>query len=248
MNLLKIISAVSLVAVSAAAYASHEPNQPKSNWDGTSIQFGFSNNTGTTQTTDVNSQVNVTYEKDRWLNNGQFQFQWGKSKDEVTKEKYFFTNQTDYAFNKPRTTFLFLSETFTIDKFSPYDYQGMVAGGLGHDLIRSDKVVWSLQAGPGYRQNRETQTHDINRTPVATTQTNLTWNINKTTQFTQLLQANFSKPYNYYKSQTALTSTLFDHFAVQVSYLMEHYTQIPRFSKNTDKTDTTTLVSVIYNF
>ena len=248
MRVVKIIGVISLVALSVSAFASHEPNKPKSNWEGTSIQFGFSNNTGNTKTTDINSQFNIAYSRDRWLDNGQFQFQWGKNKGEVSKEKYFFNNQTDYAFNKPRTSFVFLSEGFTVDKFSPYDYEALIAAGLGHDLIRNDKVVWSIQAGPGFRQNRETATQITNKTAVATTQTNLTWNINKTTQFTQLIQANFSKPYNFYKSQTALTSTLFDHFAIQVSYMAQYYTEIPRFSKNTEKLDTTTLVSVIYNF
>ena len=250
MKVLKFLGAI-LLCLSFSVVWAHSAKKTKkkpSPWKGTNVQFGFNKNTGNTQTTNITSQVNVTYDKGSWLNTGQFQYQWGKSKGEVNKEKYFLTNQTDYAFNRPRTTFVFLAETYTMDKFSPYDYQALLAAGLGHDLIRNDKIIWSAQAGPGYRRSRETVTRTVNTSPVLTTQTNLTWNINQGTQFTQLLQGNFSKPYDYYKSTSAITSTLFDQLAVQVSFSAEHYTSIPKFSKNTEKTDTTTLVSLIYNF
>ena len=225
-----------------------EPEHAKSPWHGTNFQLGFNKNTGNTDTADFTSQVNLNYNQDRWVDKGQAQFQWGKSNGLLEKQSYFLTNQTDYAFDTPRKNFVFLSETFTVDHFSPYNYQTLLAAGLGHDIIRNDWVLWSVQAGPGYSWYQATGTNNNYSNAVATTGTNFGWYINEATEFSEGIIANLSEPYNYYKSTTALTSTLSNNFAIQISYTIQYYSQIPPLSTRTNNLDTTTLVSLIYNF
>lgn len=243
-----LLLAVGLCGVSLVATAHPHRKKEPSPWDGSNLQFGFNSQTGNSDTLNVNTQANLSYEKHRWLDTSQLQYKWGKSNGDLDKDAYNISNQLDYAFDKPRKTFLFTSQTFVVDKFSAFDYQALLAVGIGHDLVRRERFTWSVQLGPGYRLNREDETKDLNQAWVATTATNVIWKITKRTKFTESLAANFSKPYNYYQTTTALTSTLFGHFAMQASFQASYYTALPKLSKNNKKYDTQTNISLIYNF
>lgn len=239
--------ATGLVMTGVAA-SKAKTKKPKSVWAGTNVSFGATINTGNTNTTDIAAGTNISYDKNRVSNTFQFQYQYGKSNDVLNKKQYNLQNQANYKFNKKGTAFVFLNETASADKFSAYEFQTLTASGLGHDVYRGADLVWTAQAGPGYRYDRIRNGGNTDDAWAGTLTTNITWDISKDAKFTTQAEADFGAQYNHYNFATALTSTLFNNFATQVSFTTDYYTQIPANSSNTKKLDTTTVFSVIYNF
>ncbi len=221
-------------------------------WEGTRALVGVTVNTGNTETTHLHSEIDVIYNKPRWGNIFQFKSQFGKDSGVVNKEKYFFQNQVNYNFlgrHRPDLrNYIFLSANLTVDKFSPYSYQSVTAIGYGRDLIKTESFFLSAQAGPGYRRNEVRVDNETDNGIVLTTEIQARWRISSYGEFVEEFRYDFGSPFNYLKSYTAYVNKLIGHFSVEVSYTVEHYSSIPPGSKNRKKTDTTTHISLVYNF
>lgn len=216
-------------------------------WHGSNVSLGVNANTGNVDSFSFNAGVNLTYTRDKWLDNGTVTAQYGEQNKQLNQRKYFLQNQLDYAFNAPRTHFVFINNSATVDAFSAYDYQLLLATGYGHDLIRRKNLIWSVQLGPGFRRNVLVQSKAVEDDALLQTASTLTWQITPRLKFVQSIQANLSKRYNYYKSQTQLDNTLMDNVALSLSIMAEHYTALPPRSSATKLTNTATELSLIYD-
>lgn len=227
------------------------PKKTPSPWAGTNAQLGYIVNTGNTNATSLNAGLNLVYTQPKWTNAFQFTAYLNKSKGVVSKEQYFVTNQWSYYLGSTRSNYLFFNGRFMDDRFSPYEYQSVFATGYGHDIIKTDRFTLSAQAGPGLRHNsirNDDGTHQVEDNVILTTATTAKWQATKNLALSEQLNYDTGKPYDYAKSVTALTDSLGGHLAMQLSYTVEYYSKIPRFSVNTKKTDTITNIALVYNF
>ncbi len=215
-------------------------------WKGSSASLGFTINTGNTREVNGNAGFNIFFLKGRWQNEAEFTAQFGSSDNIVNKEKYYAQNQLNYAFNKKRSVFVFLNANGTVDKFSPFDYQFIGMGGFGKDIINTKKVLFSLQAGPGYRRNKITSTGVVTDQVVLSSTAKIIWNITKSAQFTQSVRYDIGDTYNYLYAVSAFSNRIIDHLAVQINFIVDNYSKIPPNSKNTLNTDTTTTIALVY--
>ncbi len=236
------------LALSSTALTHDEKANENSPWDGSNAQVGLTANSGNTQTTDINTGLNVNYAKHKWKNVFNFTTQIQKNGGETSKEKYFAQNQTNFNFGDSYNQFIFLNANTTMDKQSPYTYQIVGAAGYGLDLIDKEKFKWSIQAGPGFRTNKNRSTNTSEDKYATTAQTMLDWKMSKNVDLNEALNAIWGQPSNYYKSVTGFTNKITGNIATSVSFTVEHYDKIPPGSKNTHKTDTTTAISIVYNF
>jgi len=205
---------------------------------------------GNTTTKNFNGAITLNYTKELWNNNAQFQAQISKDKGELTKEKYFTQDQLSYTFNKEKTSYFFGNGNLTVDHFSAYSYQGVLILGYGHYLVKNKTVILTVQAGPGLRRSKVSSTQDIDNNVIGSVQGQLTWNIKqgKYGTFSQIFRDDFGPPYDYIKSVTAYQTQITKHIALEAAFTLEYYSNLPEFSSDTKRTDTTTTLNLVYNF
>ena len=216
-------------------------------WKGSKASLGLVINTGNTNSSSISAEVDADYTKDRMQNITQITAQFGRSNGVLDKEKYYLQNQLNYNFNKTRTRFIFLNTNGTVDQFSPYTYQAVGSTGYGQDIFRNKRFIISGQIGPGFRSTKISNTKTTDNNIIAAAKINLLWQILKSATLTETVSCDYGQPFNYLKSVTAFTNQISGHLALQVSLTIENYSKIPPNSTNTQTTDTTTNVALVYN-
>lgn len=254
--MLKKIILLFLLMPSAATFA-HTCDKCKkgekhpSPWDGSNALVGYIRNTGNTNSSSINLSTNALYKKSWWQNTFLGEFQYGKQDHKSNRQYFHFNDQIQFNLNpkKPNDNFIFVNSDTVLTRFGPYSYQMVDAAGYGRQLVNTKRFQLSAQAGPGYRRNKQNdQSHKISGTAVLTTQGNATLTLGKWGTLTQSARFDWAKPYNYLQTVTALTNKIWDHVAIQISYTVTYYSQIPANSTNTKKLDTVSNISLVYNY
>ena len=217
-------------------------------WKGSNAQLGITANTGNTQAIDGNTALNVNYAKRHWKNIFQFTTQIQKNGGSTTSEKFYAQDQMNFSFGDAYNQFIFLNTNGTVDKLSPYTFQGVLTTGYGLDLINNNNFKWSVQAGPGFRTNRFREQNLIENKYATTAQTNIDWAITPTDDLTETFSAVWGEPSNYYKSVSTFTNKITSNNATNGTFTIDYYDKIPPSSTQTFKTNTTTAISLVYNF
>lgn len=222
--------------------------KPTSHWAGSNAQLGLVVNTGNTESTNFSGGLNLVYKNQPWTNTAQLQMQLNRSQGDLTKERYYASDQIQYSFSKERQNFVYGHAEFTDDKFSPYEYQMISSAGYGRDIWKTPTFTISLQGGPGVRYDVVRDNPQNHTNFVFYTQGNANWQVTKDMNLTEQVQYTMGSPYNYLQSVTALTNKLTGNLALQVSYTIQYYSQIPVGSANTKNLDTITNLALVYNF
>lgn len=220
----------------------------KSPWDGTSASMGANVSTGNTRSAVANAGFNLIYAKDPWSNTFNLAALWGRANGSTNKEKFTAVDQMNYSFHKENKSFFFTNGDFTADRFSPYTYVFVGSAGYGRDLYRSEKFELSAQAGPGWRRNEVREDQDTDDHVILVMQSNMTWNITDKGSLTELLRYDYGAPFDYFQTITAFQNKIIGNLAVQISFELDYYSKIPPMSTFTQKTDTISAVSLVYNF
>ena len=210
---------------------------PTSPWDGTNAQIGYTKNSGNTNNSILNLGLNLTYKKPRWQNIFLSQFQYGKDSGAVNRVYTHLNNQTQFNFKeKPKKNdYIFLTGDAIITRFGPYSYQNVLSAGWGRRWINTKYFLLSGQIGPGYRISKIQNTNSVEYTPLGALQANMSLTYNNYGTLTQSINYDIAKPYNYLQAVTAFTNKIVAHIAVQVSYTITYYSEIPAASTNTKK-------------
>lgn len=236
-------------AISTAAQTKEKAQaEEKSPWDGTSASLGVNVSTGNTQSAVANGGFNLVYVKDPWSNTLNLGVLWGRADGSTNKEKFTAVDQMNYSFHKENKSFFFTNGDFTADRFSPYTYVFVSSAGYGRDLYHSEKLELSAQAGPGWRRNMVRVDQDTDNHVILVTQANMTWNITNKGSLTELLRFDYGTPFDYFQTITAFQNKIIGNLAVQISFELNYYSKIPPMSSYTQKTDTISAVSLVYNF
>lgn len=220
-------------------------------WDGSNINIGYIRNSGNTSNTTLNLAANAIYAKKWWQNTFLGEFQYGKSNGKSTRHYFHFNDQLQFYLDPKvkNDNFIFVNNDTQLTRFGPYSYIMVNAAGYGRKLVDKKMFIWTAQMGPGYRRNKSnTYPYRITSTVLLTTQTNVTLKLGKWGTFTQSARFDWAKPYNYLTTVSALTNKIWNHVAVQISFTTQYYSRIPADSTNTKKLDTTTNISLVYNY
>lgn len=218
-------------------------------WKGSNVQLGGTMNTGNTDLLNFNSTVNLQYKKGSWDDAGRANYQYGTQDGALIAQVLSLNNQTNFYFNGKQQNFIFLKESYLQDWFSPYRYQASASTGYGRDLYKTDRVRWSVQAGPGYRfaqaRNDPSEKED---SVILNTGTKLAWQITPNLSFSQDISNEYGSSYDYLHTVTELMSKLYGHLSLGLTFTVDYYSRIPPDSSFTVRTDTTTAVNLVYTF
>lgn len=238
-----------------SAYA-EEPAaaEDKGPWTGTG-EIGFLMTGGNTDTESLNSKLTVDYAKAKWFNKTAFEAIYsaeekedeatGETDKEKSAEKYVGSNKTGY--NITDDTYVFLLGEYTYDLFSGYYHQSVASVGLGHRLLKTDRQLLELEAGPGYRYSaiREPGDADDEEEAIARLAALYKLKLTEKSEFQQDVTVETGSETTITKSVSAITAQIVGAMAMKASFTLRHDSSPPA---GTEKTDRQTALTLVYSF
>lgn len=256
MKRLAAICITGLCLSTVVAQAAKKKDKPKvcqhaympteTNWK-LGVLLGYSNSTGNTVNSALNSAIHVEYSPKLWQYLLDLTAQTKSANHVRTGEKYTESFQARYHF-KPRENYLYGLAQAIQDPFATYTQTALASTGYGWTLIDNCRFYLLWQLGPGMRYQKLSGSGQQTTRFVGFTQASFTWYITKTTSLNQSFDVETNKQNTYWQSKTSIETKLIKNFGLNISYQMDYNTNIPLESANKYKLDTSTVVAIIYNF
>ena len=166
------------------------------------------------------------------------------SKDgETSAGQYLLAGRERYDFSGPH--YLFGFARWEKDRFAGYDQQLSVIGGYGRQLLENKQHTLSLEAGPGYRNDRPRK-EDNQQLAVAYTALDYRYRLSDYADIAQEMSVEYTDANTTGRSLTALTARLNARLSLRLSYEVKHNSQPPEDAS--ERTDTTTSASLLYSW
>ncbi len=212
-----------------------------SNWEG-SVEAGASFASGNTEEEQLNAEVKLEYEQDRWENELRVRADASKSSGVRASERYQLTNQTDYDLTE--MDYAFLNLDYVQDRFSGYDYRASPTLGYGRKIVDNETLELSAEAGVGYLFTQENSGLKEEE-PQVTLGGELEWELSKSLELEQDVKLRLTEDLSVTESETALKSHLNEMLYLKLGVLVEHLSKVPA---GKEQTDTLTTLKLGYEF
>lgn len=251
-----LLTALLLIVFMTGSLYAEEPakEEDKGPWTGTG-EIGFLMTGGNTDTESLNSKLTADYTKAKWFNKTVFEAIYsaeekededtGETDKEKSAEKYMGSNKTGY--NITDATYVFLLGDYTYDLFSGYYYQTVASAGIGHRLIKTERQLLELEAGPGYRYSaiREPGDADDEEEAIARLAAMYKLKLTEKSEFQQDVTVETGSETTITKSVSAVTAQIVGAMAMKASFTLRHDSSPPA---DTEKTDRQTALTLVYSF
>ncbi len=129
------------------------------------------------------------------------------------------------------------------DRFSAYDYQASLAGGLGYKLIDSERTKLWVQGGPGYRYAELQDTGEKQDGVIFRGDVGFDHQLTDTTKVVDRFLVEAGSSNTYFQNDLGLEVTITGALGLRVGYQVRHNTDVPGGVENTD---TLTTVGLLY--
>lgn len=229
-----------LLLLPLSLYASHlEQSQH-------SIQLGGSENTGNSETTSVNAKISSILQREHWGYEVSLEGQLASSKNVESARSLKANGKVTYDLND--LFYVFNKNSINYDKYATFDFLVREIIGLGLLLKHDHHRELTVEAGPGGVHRRIAGTDDFQNQPIINIAGNYIKHISDTAEFRQRVETDISKSNTHIESVSAIKTSLVKNLALEVSFKVNHDTVIPETSINRIKTDTATVITMIYTF
>lgn len=210
-------------------------------WKGAG-EFGYVATSGNTDTQSLSAKINLGHERAKWRHTLNLEALNNADNDVTTAERYAGNWQTDYKFTE--FDYIFGRLAYETDKFSGYDYRTSETLGYGRRVLKTPRMTLDLEAGAGARQSR-LETDGTEHETIARLAGRYAWQISPTAKFTEDLSTEIGADATITRSVTALQTDILGNLAMKLSYTVENTSDVP---PGVEKTDTETMVSLVYKF
>lgn len=227
-------------ASSASGAPAEEPVYPQ--WSG-SVGLGLFSASGNTESTSVNLDIEAGLEYERWRHALAVTAYAASEDGEDTAERYSGRLQSNYQLTE--RTYLFAAGRYETDRFGAFDRRASLTAGVGRRLVATDALELDAEAGAGYRVSEPDGTNERNGESVVSLRGDLAWRLSATSAFTQELEVISGSDNTATRSVTGLESDLTGDLALKVTYTVEHNSDVPA---DTENTDTFTAITLAYAF
>ena len=243
-----VIMFTGLLAVTANAVAADaDPAKVKSPWK-SSAELGFVKTTGNTETQTTAAKADVVYEIDKWRHTGHAEGYGQNSKDETTgdnvvsAERYELSGKSDYKFTEHDYAFGLVR--LKKDRFSGFEYEDTISLGYGRKVIKQEDMELDLEIGPGIRFYK-VDNGESNNEALLVLAGKYWWAITDNSKFIQELYFDIGEEYTDSKSITGVQANINKTLALKFTYTIRNKSEVPA---DTEKTDTETALTLVYNF
>ncbi len=211
------------------------------NWSGRG-ELGAFNSTGNASNTGVTASLGLTREGIDWRHKLRGRADYQRNNGVTTREQFLAAYEPNYKIND--RLFAYALAQYERDRFQGFSGRYSVSGGLGYQIIDTDSITLSAQAGPAWRR---TELLDGSSTSnlAGLASADFDWQIAESIAFTQDTSAFVQSGSSTFISDSGLQAAISDDISVRLSYTVEHDTDPPTGAV---KTDTLSRITLIYDF
>jgi len=223
--------AVAMSGMSSAALA---------DWTG-KAEVGGSFASGNSETEAVNAALALQSKYDKWTHTLGFAGNYGSDSGSTTAQRWELRGQTQHEITD--RAYAFGAGRYEDDRFSAYDYQASLSGGLGYKIIDNDRTKFWVQGGPGYRFAELADTGESEDGLIFRGDLGFDHQLTDTTKIVERFLVETGSDNTYLQNDLGLEVSINGALALRLGYQVRHNTDVP---PGTEKTDTLTTIGLIY--
>ena len=233
------VLAVALPGSAVALSSSHGP------WDA-QAELGTIVNSGNSSSMNVNGKLVLEYENDRWHDKGIFQSQYGSNEGKRTEERYLMNAESRYRISE--FMYVYGNGEAIRQHFKPYDAVYSESIGLGRRFLQTERFALDVQGGPGGRHSREAGSDTTEHNLILETATAAKWKLTRHATFLEEISSKSGKDNTFAKATTSLTTKFVENLGLKLSYVLEYNSRLPEQSDLKKHFDSTTSLTMVYDF
>ncbi|WP_168188920.1 DUF481 domain-containing protein [Thiomicrorhabdus sediminis] len=232
-----ILSSISLCSTQAVA-------GEKTGFSGNG-ELGFSNSTGNTDSNALYAALKMQYLQARYDVLGGIEISDKSENGTQTESRYAIDAQYNRYYAEDKNFYSYLGGKLTHSKFEDIDLETTASVGLGKRLYKTERVLLTGQVGIGYQNTDYISATASEDQVVYQAKLDYSNQINNYVKFTQDLIVNAGNEQTKTEANTGLSVKIAEQMKLKASF---KYRNNSNPAPGTEKTDTLTLVSVIYDF
>jgi putative salt-induced outer membrane protein len=204
-------------------------------------ELGGSFASGNSENEAVNAALGFKGTYDDWTHTLGFAGNYGSDGGTTTAQRWEVRGQTQYLFTE--RAYAFGAARYEDDRFSAYDFQTSLSGGLGYKIIDNDRTKLWVQGGPGYRYAELNVTGESEDGLIFRGDLGFDHQFTETTKLVERFLVETGSENTYLQNDIGLEVSINSTLALRVGYQVRHNTDVP---PATEKTDTLTTIGLIY--
>ena len=195
---------------------------------------------GNTESKTISAKADMSTESEQWKHAVGFSTLYSRSSDVTTGNRYELHGQSDYKLSM--RSYVFGTLRYEDDRFSPYSYQAIAAGGYGYKFIDSDATKLSAEIGAGYRRSEDRLTGEKQSDVVARGRLAYEHQLTATTKLYDNFLVESGSDNTFLQNELGVQVSMTEQLALSVVYLVRHNTDAQPPLKKTDQLLTANLV------
>lgn len=211
------------------------------NWSGEG-EIGAFRSTGNSSNTGITAGLKLARIGIDWRHKLRALVDFQRSDGVTTREQFLAAYEPNYTLSDG--LFLYGLAQYERDRFQGYSARYSVSGGAGYRVIDKDDIHLSIKAGPAYRRT-EFLTGASDSNVAALAALDFDFSLSEHLKLTQDASAYFQSGNSTYLSATGIEAGVGDGLVARLSYTVEHDTDPPAGSV---QTDTLSRFTLIYGF
>jgi len=223
--------AVAMSGMSSAALA---------DWTGKG-ELGGSFASGNSENEAVNAALEMKGSYDGWTHTLGFAGNYGSDGDSTTAQRWELRGQTQHEITD--RAYAFGAARYEDDRFSAYDFQTSLSGGLGYKIVDSERTKFWVQGGPGYRYAELDDTGESEDGLIFRGDLGFDHQLTDTTKIVERFLVETGSENTYLQNDIGLEVSINGALALRLGYQVRHNSDVP---PGTEKTDTLTTIGLIY--
>lgn len=203
--------------------------------------LGASFASGNSENQSASANLEMKYKTDGWQHTLGFAGNYGNDGDQTTAQRWEVRGQTQHDISA--RAYAFGAGRYDDDRFSQYDYQASLAGGLGYRIIDGERTKLWVQGGPGYRYAEIQETGETEDGVIFRGDLGFDHQLTETTKIVDRFLVEAGSDNTYVQNDLGLEVTIAAGLGLRVGFQVRHNTDVEPGIENTD---TLTTVGLLY--
>lgn len=214
-------------------------------WDA-QAELGTIINAGNSNSTNFKGKLILEYTTPKWYDKIKLETQYGTNEGDLTEERL--SGQLE-------TRYLFLPKTYAVtilsaskQKFKPYEYVFSESLGIGRRIFAMERFILDIQAGPGGRHSVDNDADQKINEFIIESGLIAHWKITEVATFTEEIESRSGESNNFVKATSSVQTKFVGHLGLKFAFEVEYNSTLPADSSKTKHFDSTTSVTMVYDF
>ncbi len=210
-------------------------------------ELGFADTTGNTQSTSLFGALKLNYLQESYELKSKFETSYKSENGTETEERYLADLQANRFYDTNRTFYSFIGLRFEKDHFSGIELDSTLSLGLGKELYKTQQTKFTGEVGVAQQHIEYTKAYGNSSDSqlAGRVKLDLTHKINDQVVFLQDVVYVAGNEQKTLESNTGFKVKVADNMNLKASYKYRHNDSPAKGAK---KTDTQTLLTLIYDF